>query len=583
MNLRGQILIGAVLLSLLPLLLAGWIARRGVQQRFAELDTRRVTTQSQTVLADLDRRGEILARRLDGLAEGITADDRFWLAAVGGREDLRPYLLDYAGQHLEMLDLDMLQIQDATGVILSSGHFRNAFGLKEKELPRLLGLAPQGQALVAAQTPAESFLVLAQQRQVTMGDHILHLIGGLRLEPSQLSELTGDDDLNVALVWPGGALATDPDLAERLAREKDLLKLDFLLDREGYLLRSTDLAMIQDDRLTSARLLVLHDQSFLHGLLGDMNRWLGLVILLTVVVSMIFSVVFSHRISRPLRKLAARTEGLDLDRLEGDFDSNRRDEVGRLTRLLGDLTRRLRDGVSRLKEAERRATLGEMARQVNHDVRNGITPLRNVLSHLDEVCAQQPDQLAKIYGQRQGTLREGLAYLEGLAANYARLSPVHGAGACDLSGIATAALAAASTDPSVLLVDKVTRGLPPVHADPVSLRRILDNLLRNALESLPAGQGTVTLGAQLGIDPQLNEERLLVVIQDTGCGIPAADLDKIWNDFFTTKVDGTGLGLSNVRRLVADCAGTIKVTSEPGHGTTFTLSLPLHLTPQRPI
>lgn len=576
MNLRGQILIGAILLSLLPLLLVGWIARRGVQQRFTELDTRRVTTQSQIVLADLSRRGGVLARRLDGLAESLLADDRFWLAAVGGRDDLRPYLLDYAGQHLEMLDLDMLQIQDAAGVILSSGHFRNAFGLQEEELPRLLALAPQELALVSTQTPDGSILALAQQRQVTLGEHTLHLIGGLRLDPGQLSELTGDDDLEVALAWPGGAMATDPDLAKRLAAEEDLLKLDFLLSREGFLLRSTDLALIQDGHLSAARLLVLHDQDFLHRLLGDMNRWLGLVVLMAVVISAVLAVLFSHRISRPLRKLAASTEDLDLDSLEGDFHSNRRDEVGRLTRLLGDLTRRLRDGVGKLKEAERRATLGEMARQVNHDVRNGITPLRNVLSHLDEVCASEPDRLAEIYGQRQGTLREGLAYLEGLAANYARLSPVHGARACDLSSIASAALAASATDSSIRLIDKVAPNLPPVHGDPVSLRRILDNLLRNARESLPAGQGTVTLAAELGTDSHLNEERLLVVVSDTGCGIPAADLERIWNDFFTTKVEGTGLGLSNVRRLVADCEGTIRVTSELEHGTTFTLSLPLH-------
>ena len=69
--------------------------------------------------------------------------------------------------------------------------------------------------------------------------------------------------------------------------------------------------------------------------------------------------------------------------------------------------------------------------------------------------------------------------------------------------------------------------------------------------------------------------RLLVSVSDTGEGIEAENLDAIFTDFYTTRESGTGLGLSNVRRLAADCGTNIRVTSEPGHGTTFTLSFPL--------
>jgi len=117
--------------------------------------------------------------------------------------------------------------------------------------------------------------------------------------------------------------------------------------------------------------------------------------------------------------------------------------------------------------------------------------------------------------------------------------------------------------------------LPPVEADPVSLRRILDNLVRNAVESLTDGRGTVAVSAFLEEDPILEEMRIQLEVADTGVGIDAENIDKIFNDFFTTKDEGTGLGLSNVRRLAADCGARISVKSEPGHGSVFTLSLPI--------
>jgi len=83
------------------------------------------------------------------------------------------------------------------------------------------------------------------------------------------------------------------------------------------------------------------------------------------------------------------------------------------------------------------------------------------------------------------------------------------------------------------------------------------------------------MDATVDEDPRLEEVRILVSVSDDGMGIEPEHLDDIFTDFFTTREGGTGLGLSNVRRLAADCGANIRVTSEPGHGTTFTLSFPL--------
>ena len=108
-------------------------------------------------------------------------------------------------------------------------------------------------------------------------------------------------------------------------------------------------------------------------------------------------------------------------------------------------------------------------------------------------------------------------------------------------------------------------------ADPIALRRIIDNLVRNGLESLPPEGGAITLN--------LHEERspepvIVLEVRDEGSGIAAVELERIFDDFYTTKAEGTGLGLSNVRRLVADCGATISVASAVGRGSVFTVRFP---------
>src|SRR5437763_15958647 len=93
---------------------------------------------------------------------------------------------------------------------------------------------------------------------------------------------------------------------------------------------------------------------------------------------------------------------------------------------------RLRAGATKLREAQRRVAVGDLARQVNHDIKNGLTPIRNVLRHFNETAATEPDRLSAVFRERQGTIEASIAYLENLAGNYARLYPAPAQEACDL-------------------------------------------------------------------------------------------------------------------------------------------------------
>ena len=112
----------------------------------------------------------------------------------------------------------------------------------------------------------------------------------------------------------------------------------------------------------------------------------------------------SSRISGRLATLAEKTAVLDLDRLDVDFDPGT-DEVGRLSRLLGDLAARLRTSTARVREAERRATVGELARQINHDIKNGLIPIRNVMRHLAQTQQDEPAALPSVFAERNPSVR----------------------------------------------------------------------------------------------------------------------------------------------------------------------------------
>jgi hypothetical protein len=111
--------------------------------------------------------------------------------------------------------------------------------------------------------------------------------------------------------------------------------------------------------------------------------------------------------------------------------------------------------------------------------------------------------------------------------------------------------------------------LPPLTADQEMLRNCLVNLLSNAVQAMDDG-GTITVGA--AHDPQQHQFRLMVA--DDGAGMPAEDLERIFQPYFTTREAGIGLGLAITERIIKAHGGDILVESRQGEGTTFTMVIP---------
>ena len=565
MSLRTRLLLAfaAVVLSTLALLIFG--VRQEMVRRLSHEYQLRVDQVVDVIREDLALESAGIADRLASLESALVSDNRFRLAAVSGVEAERTYLLDYAGTAMRLTGLSMLQIQDSDGAILSSGHFRNEHGRVEAGLANAL-VSARGPAFVTARSAERAFLALARAETFQIADRSFTIVGGVSLDEPFLARLARDRASVVSLDYPGGQLSSARSASDSASpagtNDSAIGTLEFPLIRTGS--GTAD--------VVRARMTVTQSLTPLRALVRSVDSWFLFTTLGAAVVAFLVAVWVSSRITRRLVALADKTAVLDLDRLDVEFDAGS-DEIGSLSRLLGDLSARLRSSTARVREAERRATVGDLARQINHDIKNGLIPLRNVMRHLTQVGRDEPGALPAVFDDRRQTIDSSLAYLETLATSYQRLSRPMDRRACDLNQLVAAVVRAAQAHDGVEFATDLAADLPSVLGDPIAIRRILENLIANAVDSLESKRGRVTISTQ-AIAPGTVPATVRVVVADTGRGMSKDESARIFDDFYTTKDGGTGLGLSIVRRLVMDLTGTIGVESVPGGGTRITIDIP---------
>ena len=554
MTFRSRLLIAFALATVVPLAMLGVGVRRQLTARLVAQHQQRVDGMARVAAQDVERESASIASRLSTLVGTLRTDDRFRMAAVRGDPGERAYLLDWAEQAMRTTGLDMLQLQDSAGRIMSSGHFRNEFDRLEPEVPRALAMA-KGAVLLRARAPEGPFLALVRADSVRVADRRFDLVGGVKMDSAFLRRFAREEGLRVALSIPIPRMLAPDDTSGLSARDANVVAA---LPIRYF-----------TDSLTTARLVITYDIPELALLRRDVDQWFAAALMVVVAAGLALAIWLSRRLSEPLATLTHAASTIDLEGPELMVAASRDDEIGTLARRLGSMSTRLRASAARLRQAERRATVGDMARQVNHDIKNGLIPIRNVLRHLVQVQEEQPQDLATVFGERRSTLESSVGYLDTLARNYARLTPSVERRAVDVNGIATEIAASTAVASTIKLRTRLADAVPRAFGDPVIVRRIIDNLVRNAIESLDAGGGDVTIATSRAPNGAVR-----IVVADTGRGMSQDELAHAFDDFFTTKPDGTGLGLSVVRRLTTDLNGSMRVESAPGQGTAFTIELP---------
>jgi len=250
------------------------------------------------------------------------------------------------------------------------------------------------------------------------------------------------------------------------------------------------------------------------------------------------------------------------------------DEFGELASAFNAMTQNLHRSQRQLLQSAKLAAIGELATNIAYEVNNpltGVLGYTGLLLKSDDIPPEKKEHLRTI---ERETLR-AREILKNLL-DFSRRKPPHLV-RTDIAGIVDDTISLVKGQAKVTHVEIKTEcpvGLPPVAVDTDEMKQVFLNLINNAFFAMPSG-GTLTVRCESERD-ETGRQWIVVVLSDTGQGIPEDQLDKIFDPFFTTRPDGggTGLGLSISFMVVQNHGGRIDVESTVGQGSTFRVILP---------
>jgi two-component system, NtrC family, nitrogen regulation sensor histidine kinase NtrY len=230
------------------------------------------------------------------------------------------------------------------------------------------------------------------------------------------------------------------------------------------------------------------------------------------------------------------------------------------------------DDISPLIRAQKVAAWREVARRLAHEIKNPLTPIQLSAERLRRHFGQAPAATKALVEECASTIIGEVESLKGLVDEFSQFArmPAPRAVPVDVHELLDGALALyEGLLPNVTLERRYGSGLPRVSVDPEQMRRVILNLLDNAVEAMDRA-GTIALSTE----HDRNNNLLRIVVADDGPGIPLAERDKLFLPYYSTKQRGSGLGLAIVRRIVAEHGGAIDVTDNVPRGTRFVIELP---------
>jgi nitrogen fixation/metabolism regulation signal transduction histidine kinase len=305
--------------------------------------------------------------------------------------------------------------------------------------------------------------------------------------------------------------------------------------------------------------------------LDELDRTIRLSSLAFLVFAAALAHFMSRTISEPLRELTAATRRIADGDLGARVRTTNHDEILALVdsfnQMAGDLESQRRD----LERSNRLAAWAEMARQVAHEVKNPLTPIQLSAEHLRRVYQDKTVDFDATLASCVDTILKQVRTLRGIVTEFSAFARPPGKDMAlhDLAAVARSVLApyAAHLAPTLSLELEAPPGLPLVRMDQRLVERALVNVVENALQAVhEGGRVTVRLWAEVG--------GVSAEVTDTGPGMEPTTRDRAFEPFFSTKSNGSGLGLALVKKILEDHGGGVSIDTEPGAGTRVRLWLP---------
>ena len=286
-------------------------------------------------------------------------------------------------------------------------------------------------------------------------------------------------------------------------------------------------------------------------------------------MSSIITVIITRWIIRTFNIITRQFERINLqknERIVWPYD----DEIGKLVSEYNNMVKKVEENAILLAQSERESAWREMARQVAHEIKNPLTPMKLNIQYLQKALNNNQSNIKELGERVSNSIIEqidNLSYIASEFSNFAKM-PEAKPETIELGALLNRAIELYINDEEL----KVTFNINPVKlfvvSDKSQLLRVFTNLLENAKQAIPnTRQGIIT------VSTVIENEYVIISIADNGNGIPEEVVSKIFHPYFTTKSSGTGLGLAMTKKIIEFWKGQIWFETKINEGTTFYIKM----------
>jgi two-component system, NtrC family, nitrogen regulation sensor histidine kinase NtrY len=286
----------------------------------------------------------------------------------------------------------------------------------------------------------------------------------------------------------------------------------------------------------------------------------------------VIALFITNRITRSFSIIGDKMKAITLGKTNEEIVWTRDDEIGELVRQYNKMVHQLEQSAEALAKSEREGAWREMARQVAHEIKNPLTPMKLSIQYLQRAIQTNQPNVQLLTSNVATTLIEQIDHLSKIAADFSQFANIghKKPEQIDLHSVIRSLVDLYSSNPAIVFQwNEIPQPLF-MYADKTHMNRLFTNLLTNAVDACSEARS-----CYVSIHEKIEGEHAIISVTDNGEGIPAEMKSKIFTPNFTTKTSGTGLGLAMCKSIVEQAGGSIWFDTKEGEGTTFYVQLPL--------
>ncbi len=350
-------------------------------------------------------------------------------------------------------------------------------------------------------------------------------------------------------------------------RYVDIKNIDGKKNRSSY-------SLIKDDKFKPLGILNLpyvEDDSYYEAELSSFLWRLAQVYSFMLLVAFAVAYFLSSYITQSLKTISDKINETSLNQKNEKIviEANSK-EINSLISAYNKMVDKLEESATKLAQSEREQAWREMAKQVAHEIKNPLTPMRLTVQSFQRKFDETDPNLKQKLKDYSETLIQQIDAMSSVASAFSNFASMPAQDNENLNVVEVVDLTLDIFNEEYIIFESEESEIIS-KMDRTQLVRIVNNLVKNAIQSIPENQ----LEKSILVAVKKVETNVLITVQDNGIGIEQENIERIFEPKFTTKTSGMGLGLGIIKNIIENYKGTITFESTFGKGTTFTVSLPL--------